>query len=256
MSPFVRMALVAFSGVAVLLPRVSGEEVCRLCADQWMPFNGVPTDSRPGYVVEMARAILEPHGIKVEYEIQSWEDALVAVREGRMSGAIGVNTSEGEGMVIPAEPIGAPAVCVVVRADSSWTYNNVMSFRDVKLGVIKDYSYWPGLDDYIARKTGSGVEVVEGEDPLGDLMGLLTGRKVEVIAESEPTLLWNFRENNLSRDDFRVVYKHNTESIYVGFAPTDDGRRFAGLFDEGIRTMRASGALATLLKRYGMRDWK
>lgn len=235
---------------------LAARDVLRLCADEWMPFNGAAGDERPGYVIELARAIFEPADVAVEYTVIPWEDALAAVREGRMSGAIGVNTAEGEGMVLPHEAIGAAPTCLMVRADSTWNYSNLMSFRDVKLGVIKDYSYWPSLDEYIAKKSGTGVVVVEGDTPLDDLVGLLTDRKVEVIVESEPVLLWHLRANNIDRSRFRVVYKHEAEPIYIGFAPNDDGRRLAALFDEGVKRLRAAGELDKLLRRYGLRDWQ
>lgn len=241
----------------VFSPRLLAEDVVRLCADEWMPFNGASiTDERPGYVIELARTIFEPRGITIDYQVMPWEDALVAVREGRMTAAIGANTAEGEGTVIPQEPIGAPPVCLMVRTDSTWNYSNLVSFRNVKLGVIKDYSYWPSLDEYIEAKAGDAVVVVEGDAPLGELMSLLTQRKVEVIAESEPVLLWHLRANNIDRAQFRVVYKHQAEPIYLAFSPTPDGRRFAPIFDAGMKALRASGDLEKMLRRYGLRDWQ
>ena len=221
-----------------------------------MPFNGDVGDDRPGYVIELAKAIFEPQGIAVGYEVMPWEDALAAVREGRMTAAIGANQSEGEGMLLPSESIGTAPTCLLVRTDSTWNYSNVMSFRGVKLGVIKDYSYWPALDDYIAKKAGTGVVVVEGDAPLGDLMQLLIDREVDVIAETEPVLLWHLRAANIDRSQFRVVYKHEAEAIYLAFAPTEDGRRFASQFDVGVRGLRASGELDKMLRRYGLRDWQ
>lgn len=235
--------------------RASADAV-RLCADEWMPFNGVAEDSRPGYVIELARAIFEPAGVKVEYQVIPWDEALTAVREGRMDAAIGANKTEAEGLIVPAESIGAPPICLMVRTESTWNYRNIVSFRDVKLGVIKDYSYWPSLDTYIEKKAGDGVVIVEGDAPLSELMQLLVDRKVEVIAESEPVLLWHLRANEIDRSQFRVVYKHEAEPIYVAFAPNDAGRRFATDFDAGVKTLRASGELDRLLRRYGLRDWQ
>lgn len=252
--PSILAALALF--VVGILPASATDNVVRLCADEWMPFNGQSEDERPGYVIELARAVFESKGVAVEYVVMPWDDALAAVREGRMTAAIGANPAEGEGLIIPKEPIGAAPVCLVTRADSTWSYSNLVSFGSAKLGVIKDYSYWPSLDDFIARKAGSGLVVVEGDAPLGDLIGLLTDGKVDVIAESEPVLLWHLRAHNLDRSQFRVVYKHEAELIYLAFAPTDEGRRLAALFDRGVQEMRASGDLDKLLRRYGLRDWQ
>lgn len=251
-----RLSAFCCAALLILRPTLAADDVLRVCADEWMPFNGAPGDERPGYVVELIQAVFEPKGVKFEYSSMPWEESLAAVREGRMGATIGANEVEGEGMILPAEPIGAPPICLMTRADSTWSYDNIVSFRSVRLGVIKDYSYWPNLDAYIGKKAGSGVVVVEGDAPLGELMRLLLEGKVDVIAESEPVLLWHLRANNLERAQFRVVYKHEPEPIYVAFAPTEDGKRYAALFDAGVKELRTSGELETLLRRYGLRDWQ
>jgi len=240
------------SGVAA-----AEETSLQLCADEWMPYNGTSDPQRPGYAIELTRAIFEPKGIKVEFSAMPWEKALAAVRSGEKSGAIGANKQEGAGLVLPNEKIGAPSLCLMTRAESKWTYDNLSSFRNVRFGAIKDYSYWPDLDAYIARSTGGkGIVMAEGESPLDDLMKKLQGGDVDVLGESEPVLLWYLRSHGLDRTKFRVVYKGEPDPIFIAFAATADGRRFAGLLDEGIRALRASGELEKILKRYGLRDWQ
>lgn len=233
------------------------DPVLRLCADQWMPYNGDAADAKPGYVIELARKIFEPLGVKVEYTVMPYEDALVAVKEGRQSGAIGANQEEAKDLVLPQESIGSLATCLITRADSAWTYENISSFRNARLGVIKGYTYWPALDGYIERNAAKDTIVVaEGDDPLETLMHKLDARELEVVAESEPVLLWYLRNHDLDRSQFRVVFKGTVEAIYIAFAPNEEGRRFAAQFDEGIRALRTSGELLPLLQRYGLRDWR
>jgi polar amino acid transport system substrate-binding protein len=234
------------------------QPVLRLCADQWMPYNGDPADPKPGYVIELAKAIFEPKGIKVEYTVMPWTEALAAVHEGRMGGAIGANKDEGEGLVLPAESIGVISICLVTRADSKWAYENLASFMRIKLGVIKGYAYWPALDTYIAKaiEKGSGIVCAEGDAPLDDLMKHLKDGEIDVLAESEPVLLWYLRAHDLDRSLFRVVFKNAAEPIYVAFAPNEEGKRHAALMDEGVKAMRASGEMEKLLRRYGLRDWQ
>ena len=235
----------------------AGEPVVKLCADQWMPYNGDPADAKPGYVVELARKIFEPTGTKVDYTVMPYDEALEKVKAGEMTGAIGPNQEEGKELVLPAEPIGSLATCLITRADSTWTYDNVASFRHARLGVIKGYTYWPALDTYIERCAAKDkVFVAEGDEPLEVLMQKLQAREIDVVVESEPILLWYLRSHELDRNQFRVVFKGTVEPIYVGFSPNDEGRRFAAQFDEGLRSLRASGELTALLARYGLRDWR
>lgn len=236
---------------------LSAQSVVRLCADQWMPYNGDPAEAKPGYVIELAKAVFEPQGIAVEYEVIPWEDALTSVKEGKHSGAIGANKDEAEGLTLPKESIGAVAVCLITRADSQWTYNNVASFRNGKLGVIKGYSYWPALDSYLERNADKeNIVMAEGDEPLEVLMAKLQNGEIDVVAESEPILLWYLRSHELDRNAFKVVFKGTNDPIYVAFSPGADGERCAALLDDGIRNLRKSGELVKLLQRYGLRDWQ
>jgi polar amino acid transport system substrate-binding protein len=246
------LALLAWSVGSV----AAADSVVRLCADQWMPYNGDPADPKPGYVIELAKAVFEPKGIKVEYTVMPYEEALAAVKAGTMSGAIGANAEEGKELTLPAETIGSVPICLITRNDSNWTYNNVSSFRSAKLGVIKGYTYWPVLDSFLAKHEGPGLFVAEGDSPLEELMTKLQAGELDVVAESEPILLWYLRSHNIDRKNFRIVFKSTPDPIYVAFAPNDEGRRFAALFDEGIRALRKSGELAQILQRYGLRDWQ
>ncbi len=233
------------------------DSTVRLCADQWMPYNGDPADPKPGYVVELARTVFEPKGIKVEYDVMPYEEALAAVKDGSRSGAIGPNKEEAEGLTLPSEPIGSVATCLVTLAGNKWTYDNVGSFRYAKIGVIKGYTYWPALDTYIERNAGKEtVYVAEGEDPLDELMTKLQKGEIDVVVESEPILLWYMRSHSIDRASVRVVFKGTPESIYVAFSPNDEGKRFATILDEGMRELRKSGELVKLLQRYGLRDWQ
>lgn len=250
----------ALALLASLIPSVTpaADSVVRLCADQWMPYNGDAADPKPGYVIELARAVFEPQGIKVDYTVMPWKDALVAVKDGKMSGAIGANKDEGTGLTVPTEPVGTLAVCLITRGESTWTYENLASFRKIVLGVTKGYSYWPALDTYIARglEKSEGIYAAEGDAPLDELMKKLQAGEIDVVAESEPILLWYFRSHDLDRAKFRVVYKGTIDPIFVAFAPNEEGQRFANVLDEGIRALRASGDLTKLLQRYGLRDWQ
>jgi len=236
---------------------VSGaDSVVRLCADQWMPYNGDPADPKPGYVIELAKAVFEPQGLKVEYTVMPYEEALATVKEGAMSGAIGANAEEGKDLTLPAEHIGAVPICLITRSDCKWTYDNVSSFRAAKLGVIKGYTYWPVLDTFLAKHEGQGLFVAEGDTPLDELMAKLQAGELDVVAESEPIQLWYLRSHDIDRKNFRIVFKSTPDPIFVAFAPNEEGKRFAALLDEGIRALRKSGELVQILQRYGLRDWQ
>ncbi len=221
-----------------------------------MPYNGDPSGDRPGFVVEFAREIFEPKGISVEYANMPWDDTLAAARAGEIDAAICANEEEGAGLVLPGEAVGAPKMIIMTRKDSTWNYESVRSVATVRLGVISEYSYWETLDSYIARSDAKAVYQATGDEPLDDLFAKLDSGEIDALIDSEAVLVWKLREKGKTREDYRAVYRHMPDPVYLAFAPTDHGRRLAMIFDAGMKELVASGRAGEIAARYGLRDWR
>ncbi len=239
------------------LPSLAADtpKVIRLRADSWMPYNGVPSASLPGYAVELARAIFSAHGYTVDYQAMTWADALKAAGAGEIEGVIGANKTEAKGLVVPREMIGEPMVGLYVRKDSTWTFENIGSLTKVRLGVVDGYSYWDTLDSYLTRQGPPQVSVLRGDTPLLDGIGQLDRAELDVIAESQPVWLWTVKSSGRANRDYRSVYLQPGESIYLAFSP-QSGPELAALWDRGIAELRANGQLAEILRKYSISDWK
>jgi polar amino acid transport system substrate-binding protein len=231
-----------------------GEKVLTVRTDSWMPFNGEPGDAKPGYVIEVLKEIFEPAGIKVDYQTKPYKESLEAARKGEVDAVIGANEAEAEGLVIPFKSIGAPCVVLLTLDHSTFEYQNMRSLMKVKLGIIDGYSYWPALDNYITQKKNLVVE--GGEAPLDALFQKLQKSEIEVLAENEPVLMWYLRAHKLDKKDFRAVYRHMADPIFVVFAKTPAGKANSELFDKGIQALRSSGRLVKILDKYGLSDWE
>lgn len=252
-----RKILSLFAGVAALSVSIAeGQDVVRLRADSWMPYNGDPEGAKPGFVVEFAREIFEKRGIKVEYANLPWEDTLAAARAGEIDGAICANKEEGAGLVLPTEAVGAPKMVMMTRKDSAWKYESIRSLKDARLGVIAEYSYWEALDGYIARGDSTKVYQASGDAPLDDLFAKLDAGEIDVLIDSEAVLVWKLREAGKTRDDYRAVYRHIPDPVYLAFAPTEQGRKLAMMFDAGMKELVASGRAGDIAASYGLRDWR
>ena len=134
---FARLSLTLLACLAGVSPAWAESETIRVRADQWMPFNGDPADDRPGYVVEMARAIFGRHGITVDYQTMPWSDALKAAAAGEIEAVIGANPKEAAELLLPTEPIGEPRVGLFVKKGNAWQFTSVPSLRTVKIGAIE-----------------------------------------------------------------------------------------------------------------------
>jgi len=248
------LACIVVSGLAV---DAYSAQTLRLRADFWMPYNGDPSAEHPGFAVELAKAIFEPQGIKVDYATMPWVDSLEAARQGKIDGVIGASLgSETKGLTVPEESIGEPRVVVLVRKDNPWKFENVPSLKAVRLGVVDGYAYWDSLDEYI--KAGSPPKVVtfKGDTPLVDALTQLKAGEIDAVPETMAVFVWTVKGMGMSPADFRIVHTHQNEPIYIAFSGTPTGVEYAKIFDAGVKQLRTSGKLEKLLKSYGMSDWK
>jgi len=221
-----------------------------------MPFNGDPKDARPGYVIELARLIFEPAGVKLDYQLMPWTDALAAAHKGEIDAVIGANPAEADGLLLPKEAAGMPRIGLFVKKENNWRYENLQSLNSVRLGVIAGYSYWDAFDAYVKNHRSAKVVAFEGEAPLTDGISQLKDGKIDVMAETLAVFIWTVRSQGGSPADYRVAYLQAGEPIYMAFAKNDTGKRCAEIFDAGLARLRKSGELAAVLKRYGLSDWE
>lgn len=228
----------------------------KLRADQWMPFNGTPGGDKPGYVVELAQLIFSARQVKVDYQIQPWEDTLKAVRAGEVDGAIGTNTTEAAGLITGTEPIGLPKVGLFVVKESTWKYQNLQSLNGTKFGAIAGYSYWDSLDNYIKSHADKNVIFFKGESPLVEAIEHLSRREIDVLPETLAVFVWGLKKEGRSFSDYRLAYLHEGQPIFIAFTKNEKGLRFSQMLEDGIRELRANGQLAKLLANYGIEDWK
>ncbi len=242
--------------ISVACAWANAQETVHLCADTWMPYNGDPSAETPGYVIEFAREVFESQGLKLEYTNMPWEETLAATRDGTIDGAIGANKEEGEGLVLPSEAVGAPKMILLTRKDSKWNYQNIRSFNEIRLGVISEYSYWELLDTYIGKSDSESVYQATGENPLADLFAKLDAGEIDALIDSESVIIWKLREEGKTRDDYRAVYRHIPDPVYVAFSPTEKGKRYAQIFDAGMKAIMANGRANQIAARYGLREWR
>ncbi len=246
------LAATALLGVAAL----PAQPMLRVRADHWMPYNGTAADERPGYVVEILRAIFEPQEVQVNYALLPWDESLAEARAGRIEAVIGANATEAADLVVPKESIGVPRVGIWVRKGSVWSYANAASLQTIRLGCIHGYSYSDPLDAYLRTAKPGAVTAFAGENPLQDGIAKLSSGEIDAFIETVPVFIWAVKASGRTVSDFRIEYSEIAEPVYIAFARTELGRRRAAAFDVGIRKLRTSGALATILRRYGLSDWQ
>jgi polar amino acid transport system substrate-binding protein len=229
-------------------------ETLHIRADSWMPFNGDPTAEKPGYVVELLRQIFEPQGFKIDYQIMPWAGAVKAAEAAEIDGIIGANRKEAVHLVAGEEAIAEPRFALFARSTSLWKYESLRSLHEVKLGAIEGYSYWDSLDGYLKKSQPPAVKLYSGDTPLVEAIADLSSGKIDVLVESVVVFYWAARSTGRGAADFRMAYSQQSEPLYVAFAATTRGRKYARLFDEGIRDLKKNARFQAILGKYGLNN--
>ncbi len=249
----VRLVLVLFFFIGICGFSSASGTPLRVRADSWMPFNGVPGDEKPGYVVEILHSIFGVDGI--DYQTLAWDEALKQARAGKIDAVIGANPTEAAGLIRPNESVGIPRIALFALKQNTADCKDVPSLSEVRLGVIVGYSYWDELDAYVNSAPKNKVIVLSGDTPLLDGIKKLKAGEIDMMVETVTVFEWNVKSTGGSVNDFRKAFSHLGVAIYVAFANNPTGAKNAERFDLGIKKLRESGRLEVILNKYGVRDW-
>ena len=238
--------------------QVAKAETISLRADTWCPYNCDPKAPNPGYMIEIAKAALEPSGNKIDYETLNWARSIAESREGKYTGIVGAAKTDAEDFVYPSTPLGVSTNCFFVKKDSPWVFKDIKSLAGITIGVIKDYTYTGTIDKYIIdnAKDSKKVDIVSGDNPLElNLKKLQAGRIGAFIEDSSVVSSYMFTKK--MADTVKTAGCVKDTEIYVAFSPKDPkAKEHAKLVSDKLLSMRKDGSLKTLLSKYGISDWK
>lgn len=227
-------------------------------ADIWCPYNCEPGSKKPGFGIEIAKAIFEKAGHTVDYQVLTWTRAIAETRADSHTAIIGANEKEVPDFVYPKEGIGYYQTAYASLNERPFEYGGPASLEDRLLGVIQSYSYDDELDAYIkANKSNAArIDMTAGDDALVKNLSKLMAGRVDVVADGAYVLLFKANEMQIS-DKIHMSRANRQELVYIAFSPKNPkSKDYAALYDKGLAELRASGELNKILARYGLKDWK
>jgi len=234
------------------------QQIMTMGSDEWLPYVGTQKDR--GYMIEVADAIFEKRGIKIQINSYPWPRILHMVRKGSLNAVPGMQKNQASDFIMPDEPIGVDDAAFFVHQSNPWTYINIESLRDKKLGVIKDYTYEKAIDAYITDNSADSnrIHVAHGDDPYEQMVKLLQARRVDLIVANPNVFLYKLAMMGVNGSAYKKIPIPNSANyVYIGFSPAlKQSREYAKILSTGIIKMRKNGQLDILLKKYGIKDWK
>ena len=248
-----RLALV----VTCFYTQIGLADEIKLRADNWCPYNCDPSSGNPGFMVDIARAILEPAGHKVNYQIMPWSRALTEVRKGSIQGVIGAQQSEAPDLIYGSTPVALDDSGFAVRKGEKFRYGGPASLDMYRIGGILDYNYDGGeIDAYIKQNSSDKDRIqLNTGDAVGNAnLRKLMARRVDIVMDSTVVLTYLVRQLGLESKIDIIPLGHPTE-IYIAFSPADPrSKMWAAQLSSGIEALKIRGQMAGILARYGLTD--
>jgi len=245
--------------ILLVCPTIVWSETVTLVADEWPPFNATPNAAEEGFLVDVARAVFEKKGIQVSYKLIPWRRAVELTRAGTYNGLLGASKTDAPDFIFPSEELARNVMSFYVRRDSPWVFNHRSDIEDVSLGVIAGYDYRTWLLDYIEahRNEPRKIQVMTGRQPLQRNILKLLNNRIDAIVDNEAVILNVARRMGLNDRIKPAGYGSEIAYIYIAFSPKHaDSQRYAQLLSEGLVQLRLNGQLASILSKYGLKDWK
>jgi polar amino acid transport system substrate-binding protein len=253
------MSVLFFIGMAATAAGVCADTI-RVRADVWAPYNNDPVSFKPGYVVEMLNAIFKPLGHTIDYQTMAWTRAVEEMMSGEADVIIGAAHADAPNALFAAETMGTVKNMFWVSKGGIWQYSGADSLRSVRLGVIAGYTYDDGgpIDAYIKKASDPEVQVMTGDGALERNIKKLQAGRIDTFIENEITVLDTLKQMGLAADELAAAGKADEiKDLFLAFTPNkEETKKYAQIWDDGVKQLRASGELKKILDRYSVNDWK
>lgn len=251
-----------FRGLVALttltLASLASADTISLRADVWYPMNGDPGSDHPGYMIEIAKAIFGAAGHQVDYDTLPWERTLVMVRNGKFDCAVGAYKDDAPDFVFPEQSLGTDQSFFYVKPTDSWRYQNQDSLKGRHIGLIGGYAYDEDFTKYVEGHKGEiDIQTVNADNALEQNVKKLLAGRIDTLVESPPVLTAKLAEMKLDGKLIEAGAMTEPKPMYIACSPAKpSSKTYVKLLDEGITKLRASGELAKILARYGLKDWQ
>jgi polar amino acid transport system substrate-binding protein len=225
-------------------------------ADDWFPVNGKPKSQEEGVYIDLLRAILEPAGHQVDYQLLTWDDAVENVRSGRDDCVVGAARSDAPDLLFVAKPWMTFDNVFYAKVERSLQIRGLSDLEPLKLGVIEGYSYGDALDAYLEsnRDNPDRIQIVaSGRNPLAVQVNRLVTGKIDVTVESSVVMQSHLRKARLHERLVPVGSMGENQHIFVACSPAKPSLRpIIDTINRGFDQLQADGRLNAFYSKYGL----
>lgn len=239
-------------------------EPLTLAVHEFCPYLCDPAkeNGKEGFVTEILKAVYEPAGYKLTFHRVPYAQGIRDTEKGTYDGMPMLNSRSSGKIVLSKEQCGVLVQNFYVKKGSPWKYTGRKSLENITIGSVTGYNYSsldPDYEAFLRQHADSRPQKVfyaATENPsLTNLQWILEG-KITTFNESSNLIDYLLLKEGLA-GKFATAGTLGILENYLGISPKrTDAQKLTGIFDQGMKRLRSTGQLATILKRYGLTDWK
>jgi polar amino acid transport system substrate-binding protein len=210
-----------------------------------------------GFMVDVARAVFEREGLRVQMNFHPYMRSIQEVREGRANGVLLVAEATAPGLVFIKNPISREKVAFFVRKGDAWRYAGIESLegRRIATGFGFDFAD-PEIGDYIARTSAAApnmTQLISGEAVNSRNFQKLLGARADVVIATEMIGTYVARQEGIL-DRLEIAGRSRNYIVaQTGFDPRNpDSAGYADLLSRGVAELVRSGKMRDIMARYGL----
>ncbi|MDG3085738.1 transporter substrate-binding domain-containing protein [Vibrio hannami] len=216
-----------------------------------------------GFTVDIEKVILERAGHQVNFDIVPYARSLKGTELG-IYDAVGIcNDHSSEVNICSSETIGPMIYTFYVLKDQPWRYTGIESIKQIVLGTIAGYNLTqisPEYQDYVEEHENEKkrVHIHHGK---GDLVYRMFKKvelgRIDTFSEASYVAQYYLNTHNLADKFVDAGRFKKTLWGRICFSPKNPkAQEYVELIDKGVRKMRATGELQTIMESYGLGLWE
>lgn len=218
----------------------------------------------PGYALEIVHAIFKNSKYKPVFTyISSWNRAMKMVKEGDADAIVFsfYNPDDRKNYIVPSESLAvSDKTSFAVRKDNPWKLKDANSLNSLgNIGVYKNTAWADKNFEKYEKLNRSKFNYLHGSNIITRAFRMLKNGRIDAWEDSETVLKFNFYKRGIS--NFRIESLLSSSSnpqtgdtLFTLLNP--ESKEYAVFLSNGIKRLRRSGELNSILKKYGLVDWK
>lgn len=233
--------------LALILATPAWAGSVRLATLEWAPYIS-KTQPGGGFVAEVVREAFKRQGQAVEYAFMPWARVVAVAKAGDVAGYLPeYYAKQLERHFLFSEPLPAGPLGFFKLKSRAISWKTLDDLKPYRIGVVSGYV---NTSEFDARKD---LKIDAVAEDLLNLRKLLAGRIDLMLADKYVGLYLAKKEipQDADKIEFMSPALENKE-LFVCFPKDRPGSRaLRDAFNQGLRAMKADGALQAIMKRYG-----